>query len=71
MARDARDLKRLAEELANLTPEERERVLADVRARHASRPLPQDFHPPVLKASAGRWIGGDLQREDLYGDDGR
>ncbi len=71
MARDPRDLKRLAAELAALTPEERALVLAEVRQHHAPRPLPKDFRPPVLKASGGRWIGGDLRRESLYGDDGR
>lgn len=71
MARSPRDLKRLADELAALTPEDRARVLAEVRTRQAPRPLPKDFHPPILKASGGRWIGGDLRRESIYGDDGR
>jgi hypothetical protein len=71
MARDPRDLKRLAEELASLSPEDRARVMAEIRHRHAARPLPKDFRPPLLKASGGRWIGGDMSRESLYGDDGR
>ena len=71
MARDPRDLKRLAEELASLSPEDRARVMAEIRHRHAARPLPKSFRPPLLKASGGRWIGGDLRRESLYGDDGR
>jgi phage-related minor tail protein len=71
MARDPRDLKRLADELTALTPEERARVLAQVRQQRAARPLPKDFKPPVLTASGGRWVGGDLRRESLYGDDGR
>ena len=71
MARDPRDLKRLAEELASLSPEDRARVMAEIRHRHAARPLPNGFRPPLLKASGGRWIGGDLRRESLYGDDGR
>ena len=71
MARELRDLKWLADELAALTPEERALVLAEVNQGHAARPLPKDFRPPVLKGSGGRWIGGDLRRESLYGDDGR
>lgn len=69
MARDARDLRRLAQELAALSPEERARVIADA-TRARLRPLPKGFTPPVLSGGA-RWIGGDLRREDLYGDDGR
>ena len=34
------------------------------------RPVPADWEPPVLRAG-GRWIGGSLRREDIYGDDGR
>jgi hypothetical protein len=69
VARDPRDLRRLAEELAALSPEERARVIAD--ATHARlRPLPKGFMPLVLSGGT-RWTGGDLRREDLYGDDGR
>jgi hypothetical protein len=71
MARDPRDLKRLADELAGLSPEERARVLADVVRRARLRPLPRDFRFPVLQRSGGRWIGGSLRREEMYGDDGR
>ena len=69
MARDPRDLRRLAEELAALSPEERSRVIADA-TRARLRPLPKGFTPPVLSGGT-RWTGGDLRREDLYGDDGR
>lgn len=69
MARDPRDLRRLAQELAALSPEERARVIADA-TRARLRPLPKGFTPPVLNGGT-RWIGGDLHREDLYGDDGR
>jgi hypothetical protein len=71
VARDLRDLQRLVDELAALTPEERTRVLTDVQRRSIFHPLPQGFKPPVLKDSGGKWIGGDLRREDIYGDDGR
>ena len=69
MARDPRDLRRLAQELAALSPEERARVIADA-TRARLRPLPKGFTPPVLSGGT-RWIGGGLRREDLYGDDGR
>lgn len=71
MARDARNLKRLADELTALTPAERASVLADVRSRRRPRPLPKDLRPPVLRDSGGRWIGGDLRRDSTYDDDGR
>jgi hypothetical protein len=69
VARDPRDLRRLAQELAALSPEERARVIADA-TRARLRPLPKGFTPPVLSGGT-RWIGGDLHREDLFGDDGR
>jgi hypothetical protein len=70
MARDARDLHRLAQELAALTPEERARVLAEAVQGEVLRPPPSNFSPPVL-SGGGIWVGGDLRRETLYGDDGR
>jgi hypothetical protein len=69
VARDPRDLRRLAQELAALSPEDRARVIAEA-TRARLRPLPKGFTPPVLSGGR-RWIGGDLRREDLYGDDGR
>jgi hypothetical protein len=49
----------------------------EVRARPVAplvgegpRPVPEDWEPPVLEGR-GRWIGGSLRREDMYGDDGR
>jgi hypothetical protein len=70
MARDHRELRRLAQELASLTPEERARVLAETMLREKLHPVPKDFTPPVLKGGT-RWLAGNLHREDLYGDDGR
>ncbi len=70
MARSPEDLRRLAKELAALTPEERARVLAEAGPRDRLRPPPLDFAPPLLTGGT-RWIGGDLHRETLYGDDGR
>jgi hypothetical protein len=69
MARDAQDLHRLAREMAALTPEERARVLAEALGE-GFQPPPPNFTPPLLKGG-GVWVGGDLRRETLYGDDGR
>jgi hypothetical protein len=70
MARDPRDLERLARELAALTEEERACVLAEAgRAARLQAP-PRGFKPPLLAGGTG-WTGGSLRREDLYDDDGR
>jgi hypothetical protein len=70
MAHDDRELHRLAQELASLTPEERSRVIAEATRLERLRPPPRGFSPPVLTGGT-RWLGGDLRRESLYGDDGR
>ncbi len=70
MVRDSRDLRRLIEELAALSPDERTRVIDEATEAKRFRPLPKDFALPVLRGGA-RWIGGDLRREDLCDDDGR
>jgi hypothetical protein len=69
MGRDPRDLRRLAQELAALTPEERARVIEEASRGTRLRPPPLDFTPPIIKG--GTWVGGDLRRESIYGDDGR
>lgn len=70
MARTPRDLRRLIEELAALSAQERARVIDQATKAQRFRPLPKDFALPVLKGGT-RWIGGDLRREELYDDDGR
>jgi hypothetical protein len=71
MPRRRRDLRRLIEELAALTPEERAQVIEQAaKSVEPFRPLPKGFKLPVLKGGT-RWIGGSLRREDIYGDDGR
>lgn len=70
MARDPQELHRLAQELAALTPEERARVISEATGRERDRPIPRDFVPPEL-GEGGKWIGGSLSREEIYGDDGR
>lgn len=69
MARSRKELDRLAGELAALSAEERAQVLALAARREELREPPANFEPPLLKG--GFWVGGDLRREQLYGDDGR
>ena len=70
MATDPKHLERLMRELADLVPSERARLVAEA-ARHAKK-LPDGaaFRRPTLSGGTG-WVGGDLRRGDLYGDDGR
>jgi hypothetical protein len=68
-ARSSEQLAQLAHELANQTREERAKVLAHA-ARLGESPKPRKFVAPKLSGGT-RWIGGELGREHLYGDDGR
>lgn len=69
MAR-TKDLQSLARELAQLEPSERARVMADAARSDGSRPRELLLSMPMLRGGT-EWIGSDLRREDLYGDDGR
>ena len=68
-SRSSERLEQLAQELAELTREDRAKVLADVARRSAPR-TPAKFSIPKL-AGGTAWVGGELGREQLYGDDGR
>lgn len=70
MARDPRDLDRLAKELVALTDEELDHVLAEAARGGHLRPPPQGFTPPVLSGGTA-WRAGLLTREEIYADDGR
>jgi len=70
MAHDARHLERLVKELVALAPEEREHVVSEVERRRVVEPRKARLVAPKLTGGTA-WIGGDLRREDLYGDDGR
>jgi len=70
MKRSPGDLRRLAQELAALSPKERVWVLKESARRVRLPPPPADFTPPLLTGGT-RWIGGDLRRGGQYGDDGR
>lgn len=62
-------LDHLARELASLTSEERAKVLSRAARLGESR-APRKFVAPKLSGGT-QWIGGELDREQLYGDDGR
>lgn len=68
MARDVVHLERLVRELAELAPEDRARVVAEVARREHTRTTA--FSAPTLKGGTA-WIGDDVRREELYGNDGR
>ena len=70
MARDRKDIDRLAKKLTSLKPEERARLIAKVRRTMTFKPPPRVFSPPVLNGGT-KWVGGSLRREEMYGDDGR
>lgn len=70
MAADAEHFERLVRELAELAPDERARLVTEASRRAKALPRKPAFHRPTLRGGTG-WIGGELGREELYGDDGR
>jgi hypothetical protein len=62
-------LERLVRELAELDPDDQARVVAGARMRRESL-LRGKLVIPTLRGGS-QWTGGDLNRENLYGDDGR
>jgi hypothetical protein len=68
-SRSSEQLEHLARELAELTREDRAKVLADV-ARLSASSAPSKFSVPKLTGGTA-WVGGNLGRDQLYGDDGR
>jgi len=68
-SRSSEQLEHLAQELANLTRDDRAKVLADA-ARLSALRTPAKFSIPKLTGGTA-WVGGELGREHLYGDDGR
>jgi hypothetical protein len=70
MAQSNDHLERLVRELAQLDPADQARVVAGVaRLRHESV-LQGKLVIPVLRGGS-QWLGDNLNRESLYGDDGR
>jgi len=70
MAHDLGHLERLVQELAELAPEERARVVSEAAQRGRRQLRRAKFAVPILKGGTA-WVGGELRREELYGDDGR
>jgi hypothetical protein len=70
MAADPDHFERLVQELADLAPDERARLIAAAVRRAKSTRLRPRFRAPTLTGGSA-WIGGDVRREDIYGDDGR
>lgn len=68
-SRSSEQLEHLAQELANLTREDRAKVLADAARLSAPRTAAKFTIPKLTGGTA--WTGGELGREQLYGDDGR
>lgn len=70
MAAKPDDLEPLARELADLPPVERARIVAEAARRAKKLPSGSRFRRPILTGGA-EWVGGDMTRDQLYGDDGR
>jgi hypothetical protein len=70
MARHRRDLVQLTKALAELSPEERNLVIASAGRRAQLHAPPPGFEPPRLEGGDA-WVGGDLTRDEIYGDHGR
>ena len=70
MATDPNHLERLVQELAQLGPAERARVMAEATRRANTLRGKQSFRRPTLSGGIA-WIGREQTREELYGDDGR
>ena len=70
MAADPNQFERLVQELADLAPEERARLIAAAVRRAKSMQLRPRFRAPTLTGGTA-WIGGDVRREEIYDEDGR
>ena len=70
MARDPKELERIARELASLSAQERAKIIDQATRQARFKPPPRSWKPPLLTGSS-HWDGGSLGREELYGDDGR
>lgn len=60
----------LVRELAKLDPADQARVVAGATRLRKATTRANRLVLPVL-GGGSKWVGGDLRREALYGDDGR
>ncbi len=70
MAQRSEELERLVRELAQLEPIEQARVVARASRLRREAVPPGKLVAPTLRGGV-EWVGGDLSRETIYGDDGR
>jgi len=70
MAQSNEHLDALVRELAELDPAEQAQVVARAAQLRKTKARANRLVIPVLRGGT-QWLGGDLNRETLYGDDGR
>lgn len=70
MAQSNEHLEALVRELAELNPAEEEQVVARAARLRKTKARGSRLVIPVLSGGS-QWVGGDLGREGIYGDDGR
>jgi hypothetical protein len=70
MAQSNDHLERLMRELAQLDPADQARVVAGVARLRRDSVLQGKLVIPTLRGGS-QWVGDDLSRESMYGDDGR
>jgi len=70
MAQDSERLEQLARELASLDAADQARVIAEASRQRRTEAGSPRFEVPTLRGGTA-WVGGESEREELYGDDGR
>src|SRR5512145_569603 len=70
MAQSSERLEQLVRELAQLDSVDQSRVVARAARLRMRSERPSKLTIPTLRGGS-KWIGGDVSREAIYGDDGR
>lgn len=70
MAQSSERLEQLVRELAQLDSTDRSRVVARAARLRMRTEGARKLTIPILRGGT-KWIGGDLGRDAIYGDDGR
>jgi hypothetical protein len=70
MAQSSEQLEQLVRELAQLDSVDRSRVVARAARLRMRTESASKLTIPILRGG-NKWIGGDVDREAIYGDDGR
>jgi hypothetical protein len=72
MGGDSSLIEELTREIAALSADARDRLLARFVRQPTGRPIPPSWRPPLIKGIPADSIRGMIfSREELYGDDGR